>query len=105
MTINRGQRQSPRLSWSWHDDAACRGEDPVLFFGSEGERPAARERRERLARDLCSFCPVRRECLDDAIARNDPNGVWGGLNPEQRKRERRRRMRQHLLAGVSAEVA
>lgn len=30
------------------------------------------------AKALCSSCPIRRECLDGAIARREPWGVWGG---------------------------
>lgn len=30
------------------------------------------------AKALCQQCPIRRECLDGAVARREPWGVWGG---------------------------
>ncbi len=77
----------------WMDDAACRGEDLVLFFGPDGERQPERDIRERKARAVCSGCLSRSECLDYAISRPENYGTWGGLNHEQRKTEKRRRAR------------
>ena len=30
------------------------------------------------AKAICSMCAVRRPCLDRALARQEPYGVWGG---------------------------
>ncbi|MGH3369724.1 MAG: WhiB family transcriptional regulator [Nocardioidaceae bacterium] len=49
----------------------CRREDPELFFA---ESPADVE----LAKSLCGTCPVRTECLNAALDRREPWGVWGG---------------------------
>lgn len=49
----------------------CRSYDPELFFA---ESPADVE----FAKSLCQDCPVQRECLDGALARREPWGVWGG---------------------------
>lgn len=40
---------------------------------------------------VCSDCLVRAECLEDAMSRNEPNGIWGGLLPKERRALRRRR--------------
>ncbi len=48
----------------------CRA-DPELWFA---ESPADVER----AKELCRECPVRAQCLDGAIERAEPWGVWGG---------------------------
>ncbi|MCT1776385.1 WhiB family transcriptional regulator [Brachybacterium sp. p3-SID957] len=42
-----------------------------LFFA---ERPAELER----AKALCSGCPLREACLEGALQRGEPWGVWGG---------------------------
>jgi WhiB family redox-sensing transcriptional regulator len=42
-----------------------------LFFA---ERPDDLER----AKQLCSACPVRAQCLAAALERAEPWGVWGG---------------------------
>jgi WhiB family transcriptional regulator, redox-sensing transcriptional regulator len=49
----------------------CHLVDPDLFFA---ESPADVER----AKALCLDCPLRRSCLSEALARNEPWGVWGG---------------------------
>jgi WhiB family redox-sensing transcriptional regulator len=49
----------------------CRLNDPELFFA---ESPADVE----LAKSLCRGCPVRVECLESALERREPWGVWGG---------------------------
>ncbi|MEX0427258.1 WhiB family transcriptional regulator [Nocardioides sp. DS6] len=52
------------------DEIACRTE-PELWFA---EAPAAVER----AKELCRTCPVRSGCLEGALVRREPWGVWGG---------------------------
>lgn len=49
----------------------CRRADPELWFA---ESPADVES----AKALCGDCPVRSQCLDDALERREPWGVWGG---------------------------
>ena len=86
-------KRLPRLSWDWHEDAACTGEDLVLFFGPEGERQPERDIRERKAKAVCGQCLVRPECLDYALTRPEKYGTWGQLNEDERASERRRRQR------------
>lgn len=49
----------------------CHDADPELWFA---ESPQDVEK----AKALCLGCPVRRRCLDEALARREPWGVWGG---------------------------
>jgi WhiB family transcriptional regulator, redox-sensing transcriptional regulator len=49
----------------------CHVGDPDLWFA---ESPVDLER----AKALCAECPIRRECLDAALDRAEPWGVWGG---------------------------
>lgn len=70
--------------WDWQLQAACRGQDSGVFFHPEGERGAARARRESNAKAWCHVCPVRSECLDQALASREPYGVWGGLGESER---------------------
>jgi WhiB family transcriptional regulator, redox-sensing transcriptional regulator len=41
---------------------------------------------------ICATCPVRQQCLDDALAREGRKkaryraGIWGGLGPAERAR-------------------
>jgi len=47
------------------------GEAPELFFADD---PGAIERAKR----MCAGCQVRAACLDGALQRGEPRGVWGG---------------------------
>ena len=38
------------------------------------------------ARGLCRSCPVRRDCLFDALHAGTRFGVWGGLTDAERQR-------------------
>jgi WhiB family redox-sensing transcriptional regulator len=78
---------------SWQDRAACRGMDVLLFFGPDDEPRQPREIREAKAKAVCKLCPVRVQCLDYALRNSIRHGIWGGLNEEERARERRRRAR------------
>jgi len=49
----------------------CHLVDPDLFFA---ESPADVER----AKALCIDCPLRANCLAEALERCEPWGVWGG---------------------------
>ena len=49
----------------------CHHEDPELFFA---ESPTDVE----LAKQVCVPCPLRSACLDAALERREPWGVWGG---------------------------
>jgi WhiB family redox-sensing transcriptional regulator len=70
----------------WRQDAACRGMDPEYFFSSE-EIADKRERQEREAgsKAICARCEVRDECLGYAIEAGERYGIWGGLNPAERR--------------------
>ena len=78
---------------SWLDRAACQGMDAPLFFGPDGEARPEREIREAKAKAVCNLCTVRVQCLDYALRNSIRYGIWGGLNGEERTRERRRRVR------------
>jgi WhiB family transcriptional regulator, redox-sensing transcriptional regulator len=86
-----------RLDVSWQDRAACTDMD-MLFFGRDGEPRPEREIREAKARAVCASCPVRAQCLDYALRNSIKHGIWGGLDGEERARERRRRARQREAA-------
>ncbi|MEZ5117295.1 MAG: WhiB family transcriptional regulator [Candidatus Nanopelagicales bacterium] len=79
--------------WDWQMQAACRGEDPSLFFHPEGERGPARLARELAAKAVCASCPVMAQCAAHALRVREPYGVWGGLTEDERESLLRRRRR------------
>jgi WhiB family redox-sensing transcriptional regulator len=79
-------------------------EDPELFFA---EAPADVE----AAKALCQGCPARAACLQGALERREPWGVWGGelllrgsIVPRKRPRGRPRKD-DPALTGQSDEQA
>ncbi len=73
---------------AWSALAACREIDNAgdLFFSEELHEIAAAKR-------ICAECPVIAPCLEGAIRRREPWGVWGGqifLNGRILAKKRRR---------------
>lgn len=55
--------------------AACRShDDPDLWHDGPADQACA----------ICRACPVRRDCLTDALAHDERHGVWGGATRQQR---------------------
>ena len=74
----------------------CHVGDPALWLS---EHPAELER----AKTLCGDCPIRRQCLNEALDRAEPWGVWGGEIIEggavlARKRPRGRPRKEEIAA-------
>jgi WhiB family redox-sensing transcriptional regulator len=74
----------------------CHSADPDLFY-SETDQGVLE------AKALCGTCPVRNKCLDGALSRQEPCGVWGGQLIEdgviiERKRRAGRPPRQVIAA-------
>ncbi|WP_369204545.1 WhiB family transcriptional regulator [Streptomyces sp. PU-14G] len=73
------------MSWvtDWSAQAACRSTDPDELF----VQGAAQNR----AKAVCTGCPVRTECLADALDNRVEFGVWGGMTERERRALLRRR--------------
>jgi WhiB family redox-sensing transcriptional regulator len=79
---------------AWRDDAACKGRPNDWFFTIQlADR----------GRQVCARCPVRKDCLADAMEFQTPNSVgdqvlketWilGGLSWRERETLKKRRQR------------
>ena len=76
--------------YTWRYEARCRGKDEttLIFYP-----PRDKEQYKTLATQAKVFCfgetgknpcPVQAECLWDAISRDEPHGIWGGLSHRER---------------------
>jgi WhiB family redox-sensing transcriptional regulator len=75
----------------WSKLALCRNLPKELFCGTPWERDPDKKIREYKAKAICNTpCPVKQECLHEAI-RNKEYGVWGGTTETERGRGRTRR--------------
>lgn len=73
------------MAEDWRDRANCKGIGLRVFFHPDGERDPLRSRREAQAKVVCRDCPVRAECLDEALTTPNPWGSWGGLSERERR--------------------
>ncbi len=67
----------------WAPRAACRAEQPDKLFVRGAE--------QNKAKTLCQGCPVRTECLAEALDNQIEWGVWGGMTERERRALLRRR--------------
>ena len=67
----------------WAAQGACRESDPDALF----VQGAAQNR----AKVVCLSCPVRTECLSDALDSKIEFGVWGGMTERERRALLKRR--------------
>jgi WhiB family transcriptional regulator, redox-sensing transcriptional regulator len=79
----------------WRNDAACKDENPDLFFPI-GTTGIAVEQVED-AKRICARCHVQEACLEFALASNQDAGVWGGLTEDERRTLKRARQRRRRL--------
>ena len=92
---------------SWKDDALCaewyeqyrydlvagrmtgeQFDDVNIFFPERGDNRKIAE-----AKMWCGRCPVKRECLEYALANHEKHGIWGGLSEKERRHARKERRR------------
>lgn len=70
-------------SGHWSELAACRKSQPDALF----VRGSAQNR----VKQVCALCPVRTECLAEALDNCIEWGVWGGMTERERRALLRRR--------------
>ena len=86
----------------WRNHAACRSQDPELFF-PVGTTDRALSQLQK-AKAVCHTCPVQAPCLEWAL-RSEPigqeSGVCAGLSESERRALKRRaaRTQQPSLTG------
>ena len=87
-TFGLTQGRVPRSQFRLHS-----GEESIRVFRPEGGKVKA----------FCAECPVKEDCLDSALARREPWGVWGGelfvhgkVVAQKRKRGRPPKVRPEL---------
>lgn len=94
------------MNTPWYRAAACNGMDLNDFFPDRHDRFAVAD-----AKALCRACPVRLDCLDDALTEengrnvNGRFGIRGGYDATERHREYRRRRDVAKRAAAAAEQA
>ncbi len=68
----------PLVTGRWVQRAACRGSGFGPYFPKGGASSTP-------AKAVCAQCPVRGECLDNALRYPQLQGVWGGTSDAERR--------------------
>lgn len=71
---------------AWVGDALCAQVDPELWFPEKGGDASPAKR-------ICRKCPVRKQCLEEALATGERHGIFGGLSERERMKLKRARER------------
>jgi WhiB family redox-sensing transcriptional regulator len=85
MNLDRSPSPSPLAVFvtelrPWVARAACREMPVEAFFPPQSDKLG-----RAVALAVCARCPVRRECLDWALEVDEPDGIFGGTVPAQRR--------------------
>jgi WhiB family redox-sensing transcriptional regulator len=70
----------------WRSLAACRMEEPDLFFPVGTSGPAVAQTARAIA--VCRRCPVMIHCRTWALTTGEAAGIWGGMSEDQRRTAR-----------------
>lgn len=77
-----------RLDHSWRERAVCTDADTELFYPPRDKllysKIAAKAKRYCNGTKDSSPCPVRADCLWQAIITDEQHGIWGGLSHRER---------------------
>ncbi len=74
------------LPGTWSVEAACAHADSSIFFPESGDY--------RPGKAVCAGCEVRKDCLTHALENREEQGLWGGLDPTERRLLRRKMLRE-----------
>lgn len=69
----------------WRELASCRDYDPELWFPLGNVWTPKQANRAAAAKAICAGCPVRAECLNDALRRGDVWAILGETTPDERR--------------------
>lgn len=87
----KGEKVIVDLERKWVIHAKCSGAPVKAFFCGKGYKPLQTpgpetQRTWNKAKVMCLGCPVINECARDSLGEQD--GVWGGMDPVQRREAR-----------------
>ena len=82
-TTKMPERTRANADPDWPTRGACRDVDPESLFVVGAA--------QHKAKMICMGCPVRMDCLADALDSRTEFGVWGGMTERERRMLLRRR--------------
>jgi WhiB family redox-sensing transcriptional regulator len=89
----------PSGEQAWAQQAACAEDGVGPMFPHEQDQQGI-----EYAKSICGRCPVRQDCLSEALDRGERFGVWGGLTSDERQTVRRREQRKTQPSRAAKQV-
>ena len=87
-------RYSDDPDWTWRYEAKCKGEDTEIFFPPRDKalyKPIADKAKAICwGKDGRPPCPVRKDCLKEALINKELHGIFGGLSHRERNAAERK---------------
>ncbi|MER6443410.1 WhiB family transcriptional regulator [Streptomyces sp. NPDC001185] len=65
------------MNTDWRENSACGSSDADALFADSPH--------QNQAKIVCAGCPVRTECLAEALDERIEFGVWGGMTERERR--------------------
>lgn len=76
--------RDPESPWDWMKEGQCLRFPDLNFFEDLGVPSHVTK-----CKIVCDTCVVKKDCLDFAQRNREPDGIWGGLTPRERKERRK----------------
>lgn len=70
----------------WTENAACHNQPTDPLTGAQLQPHHWDDHGTPAASRVCADCPVQLACAQHALTTAEPHGMWGGLNPRDRRR-------------------
>jgi hypothetical protein len=100
VTHSSGAVPTTKRAADWRDTAACRTENPELFFPKGDSGPWLHAIEE--AKNVCRRCPSAEACLPFALTEGIDSGIFGGFTEQERRSVRRAAKRRRISVDQAA---
>lgn len=68
----------------------CAEMNPAYWFADPNDDEELGRSEQAIAVGVCNRCPIKFECLQEAMTNDIQHGIWGGLVPQQREAYKKR---------------
>lgn len=77
-------------NWDRNPKRGCAGQDPKIWFPVEVDKNGNETDNEPVyaspnTKRICDQCEVKADCLEFALATDQPAGIWGGMTTYERQ--------------------
>ncbi len=97
--MRAGKRLFGSVPGDWADAASCKGKTDLFFPPGECGGHSVNAAWYQAAKAICRTCPVIEPCREFGIVSGERFGVFGGLDPGERRRFRANGVADRMAVG------